>query len=576
MRPLLLFAALAVIALMLATPGTAQIKIDGLFFDWPSSAQLDVAPNLEEKIFADGDDTEPLRGSTDPGYFIDLDIDDVFALDGGDWVYFRVKFNPGANVMNIESDTTYHGGAAIAVYISVDPGAGDTTGLTWGWWGSGYDYFVQVYPADTAFVAKAGYPQPLWEHKQSGTGWDYEMADTVRGCLVAWNAANNEVELAVPKALLFHPRYLSGFVPPDSIAVMLYAGENLSPWRADYASNAGISGFKVAINQARPIAVDGLFFDWTPAMQLDIAPQTEEKTFADGDDTDPVRGGTDPAYFADMDIEDVYGTADDDFVYVRVKMAQGANVGNIATDTTYHGGGAIAVYLSVDPGPGDTTGLTWGWWGSGYDFFVQAFPSDSTMEALSFFPQPLWEHKQAGTGWDYEVADIFQGVQVAWNGANNDVEFAIPRSLLENPRYLPNFTPHDSIAIMIYAGENLSPWRADYASNAGISGLMLSLGTVTSVQPDLEAVPSAYVLDQNYPNPFNPSTTIRFAVPTDGRVRLRVFSVLGQEVATLVDGVVNAGWHTATFAGRDLTSGVYFYRLEVDGRQLTQKMMLVK
>jgi hypothetical protein len=198
------------------------------------------------------------------------------------------------------------------------------------------------------------------------------------------------------------------------------------------------------------------------------------------------------------------------------------------------------------------------------------------MEALTFFPQAVWEHKQAGTGWDFEVADIFQGAHAAWNASNNDVEFAIPRSLLENPRYLPAFTPHDSIAIMIYAGENLSPWRADYASNPGISGLMLSLGTVTSVGTEPQGVPAGYVLDQNYPNPFNPSTTIRYAVPNTGHVRLRVFSLLGQEVATLVDGVVGAGWHTASFSGTDLTSGMYFCRLEADGKQLTQKMVLVK
>jgi hypothetical protein len=576
MRTLSLVLALFAAMVLFSGPGAAQIKIDGVFFDWPAHAQLDVAPNVEEKIFADGDDTDPVRGSADPSYFIDLDIDDVYAMDGGDWVYLRVKLNAGANALNIEADTSYHGGAAIAVYISVDPGAGDTTGLTWGWWGSGYDFFVQAYPADTAFAAKAGYPQALWEHKQSGVGWDFEPADTVRGCLAAWGAGNNDVEIAVPKALLFNPRYLPGFVQPDSIAVMIYAGENEAPWRADYASNAGIAGFRVAIAPPGPITIDGLFFDWTPEMQLDMSPQAEEQTFANGDDTDPVRGSADPAYFADMDIEDVFGHADAEFVYVRVKLAQGANALNIGTDTTYHGGGAIAVYLSVDPGPGDTTGLTWGWWGSGYDFFVQAYPSDSVMEALTFFPQAVWEHKQAGTGWDFEVADAFQGARAAWSAASNDVEFAIPRSLLDNPRYLSGFTPHDSIAIMVYAGENAAPWRADYASNAGVRGLMLSLGTLTSVDTDLPAIPSGYVLEQNYPNPFNPSTTIRFAVPEAGRVRLSVYSVLGQEVATLLDGPVSAGWHTASFAGTGLPSGVYFYRLETDSRQLSQKMLLVK
>jgi hypothetical protein len=562
--------------LVLACPARAQVKIDGVFFDWPAKAHLDVAPNQVEQTFANGDDTDPVRGSTNPNYFIDLDLDDVYAMDDADWVYFRIKLNAGANVQNILSDTTYHGGAAISLYISVDPGPADTTGLTWGWWGSGYDFLVQVFPPDTAIEAKAGYPQALWEHKQSGNGWDFVQADTIRGCLVAWNAGGNDVEVAVPKALLFSPKYLATFTMPDSIAVMAYAGENLSPWRADYASNPGVAGFRMKVKSPGAIAVDGVFFDWNASMQLDKAPAAVEETFANGDDTDPVRGSTTPSYFGDLDIEDVYAHTDEDFVYVRVKMAQGANVNNIATDTTYHGGAAIAIYLSVDPGVNDTTGLTWGSWASGYDFFVQAYPRDSVMEAMTFYPQGVWEHKQAGNGWDFELADIYRGAHVAWNASANDVEVAIPRAFLDHPRYLPSVTVKDSVMVMVYAGENLSPWRADYASNAGIRGFRLPLSALTAVANEPKELPRGYVLEQNYPNPFNPSTSIRYALPAAGPVRLRVFDLLGKEVATLVDAPQSAGWHTASFQASGLPSGVYFYRLESGSWVQTQKMVLVK
>jgi hypothetical protein len=565
-----------VIVLFWAAPVQAQIKIDGLFFDWPAKAHLDVSPRTIEKIFADGDDTDPVRGSTDPNYFVDMDIDDIYAMDDADYVYIRIKMNSSANVNNIATDTSYHGGGAIAVYISVDPGPLDTTGLTWGWWGSGYDFFVQAYPPDTAMSNHTIYPQALWEHKQAGNGWDFTNYDTTRGVQIAWNPSANDVEMAIPKAMLFHPHFLPGLARPDSIAIMVYAGENDSPWRADYASEAGVKGYMVQMKPAGKIAVDGLMFDWQSSMQMDVAPQTEEATFANGDDTDPARGSADPSYFADMDIEDVFATDDDDFLYVRIKMNSVANVLNIATDTSYHGGGAIAAYISVDPGPADTSGLTWGWWGSGYDFFVQAYPADSAFQATTAYQQTVWEHTQAGTGWDFVVASIYRGSWVSWNASNNDVEIAVPKAILLNPQYLPSFRTPDSVAVMIYAGENNSPWRADYASNPGIKGYMVPLKKVTGVASDPRAVPAAFELLQNYPNPFNPATTIKYALASGGMVSLKVYNLLGQEVATLVHQVQPAGVYAVRFNANALPSGMYLYRLQSDRFSESHKMLLLK
>lgn len=88
--------------------------------------------------------------------------------------------------------------------------------------------------------------------------------------------------------------------------------------------------------------------------------------------------------------------------------------------------------------------------------------------------------------------------------------------------------------------------------------------------------PAQYALDQNYPNPFNPETEIRFQIPEDGRVRLRVFNVAGQEVERLVDGDLSAGLHTARWDARRFASGAYYYRLEAAGFADVKKMLLVK
>ncbi len=553
----------------------AQVRIDGVFFDWTTGMQLDVAPNAE-LTFAEGDEMSPARGGTDPSYMADLDIEDVYATDDADFIYVRVKMNSVANVMNIASDTSYHGGAAIAAYISVDPGAGDTTGLTWGWWGNGYDFFVQVYPSDSLAESTTRYQQFLWEHKQTGNGWDYEHASETIGSTVAWNASSNDVEFSIPKKLLFNPRYLPGFEYPDSVSIMIYAGENFGPWRADYASMPSIAGYKLAVKKPGPIAVDGVFFDWEASTQIDVLPNAEEKTFAEGDDTDPVRGSTDPSYFTDLDIEDVYATTDDDFVYLRVKMNSAANVMNIANDTSYHGGAAIAAYISVDPGAGDTTGLTWGWWGNGYDYFVQVYPADTLTEQMTGYQQALWEHKQTGNGWDYEIADTLRGVWAVWNAGNNEVECAVPKALLFNPRYMSNFVVPDSIAIMIYAGENFGPWRADYASMPGIAGYKVKVGTSTGIADESNTVPEKYLLKQNYPNPFNPSTKISFSLPQEGLVKVKVYNLIGQEISTLMNETKPVGNYSVSFDASSLTSGIYFYSLETDNFKQVRKMLLLK
>lgn len=89
-------------------------------------------------------------------------------------------------------------------------------------------------------------------------------------------------------------------------------------------------------------------------------------------------------------------------------------------------------------------------------------------------------------------------------------------------------------------------------------------------------LPHEWSLEQNYPNPFNPVTEIRYAVPEADLVSLKVFNLLGQEVATLVNGHVEPGFHTAVFDGSQLASGVYLYKLESARYTAVQKMMLLK
>jgi len=154
----------------------------------------------------------------------------------------------------------------------------------------------------------------------------------------------------------------------------------------------------------------------------------------------------------------------------------------------------------------------------------------------------------------------------------------------------PTAIPHSLSIDSIYEdnhvyGDVYDYTRIDISDNTG-DGLYLPeyvpgqidvrLPTGIDDRPGDNSLPTDYALEQNYPNPFNPATVIGFALPRSGRVNLQVFNILGQQVRTLVDGSMDAGWHEVEFDGEELPSGIYFYRLRHEGGNLTRKMILVK
>ncbi len=100
--------------------------------------------------------------------------------------------------------------------------------------------------------------------------------------------------------------------------------------------------------------------------------------------------------------------------------------------------------------------------------------------------------------------------------------------------------------------------------------------TLTEVNPGENTIPLKYSLAQNYPNPFNPSTKIKYQIPSNGHVTLKVFDILGNEVTTLVNENQNSGIYEVNFNASNLTSGIYFYQLSSGGFTQVHKMMLIK
>lgn len=98
----------------------------------------------------------------------------------------------------------------------------------------------------------------------------------------------------------------------------------------------------------------------------------------------------------------------------------------------------------------------------------------------------------------------------------------------------------------------------------------------TSVDDNGLTVVDGYKLSQNYPNPFNPSTTINFELPKNGYTTLKIYDMLGNEVATLIDKEMTAGQHSVKFNAQNLASGTYLYQLNVNGVRISNKMILMK
>ena len=145
--------------------------------------------------------------------------------------------------------------------------------------------------------------------------------------------------------------------------------------------------------------------------------------------------------------------------------------------------------------------------------------------------------------------------------------------LIEGRVRLPSGAPVPGAQVLLFDLADLH--AAPLAATTDRSGhFTLPLSTLAGVLPE------RFELGANYPNPFNPSTMIPYQLPAAMYVRLEVFNILGQRVATLVDGEQSAGFHTASWdatdaAGEAVGAGVYLYRLSGDGVQATRSMLLI-
>ncbi len=184
------------------------------------------------------------------------------------------------------------------------------------------------------------------------------------------------------------------------------------------------------------------------------------------------------------------------------------------------------------------------------------------------------------------AANISEGkVILNWQTATeiNNSGFSIQRS--------SDNTSFKEIAFVRGHGTTTDKSAYSYTDNSTMSGKYYyrlkqvdfngSFSYTSSIEVNI-GIPKNFSLDQNYPNPFNPSTTIRFALPTNARVSIKLYNTLGQEVVNILNNEqMNAGVHETVFNASNFSSGVYFYRLEAKGDDgssfaKAKRMVLVK
>lgn len=192
---------------------------------------------------------------------------------------------------------------------------------------------------------------------------------------------------------------------------------------------------------------------------------------------------------------------------------------------------------------------------------------------------------QMGTHWEDTTAAEFHGQvfdKTFIYGSNKGkfifVEPMFTKAFLETH---PHFTGSiKQPAEFQKGGYYPTSYKIDYDSvaqvfNIEITDFVLRQGSPVTIEVDVRSLDN-FTLEQNYPNPFNPTTKIAYTIPEESNVSLKVFDLLGSEVAELVKGEIDAGRYEVTFNASNLSSGIYFYKLQAGRFVETKKMILLK
>jgi hypothetical protein len=222
---------------------------------------------------------------------------------------------------------------------------------------------------------------------------------------------------------------------------------------------------------------------------------------------------------------------------------------------------------SYDSNSNQISDSSYNWTGSSWDiYFVQTNTYDSNNNLISYLVKMNNDSKLL----DYLNYDA------TFNAFNNITSW---RSFSWNAG---NWVPNSKGDYSYDADQNNTLYTDSTTSDVGLTWQLFSLEAwtwseaVTGVEEKENNIPTNFSLAQNYPNPFNPATTIEFSLSIQSAVTLKVYDILGKEVATLVNDNLQSGTYKINFNGNNLSSGVYFYKIQAGNFEQTKKLLLMK
>ena len=284
----------------------------------------------------------------------------------------------------------------------------------------------------------------------------------------------------------------------------------------------------------------------------------------------------DAAVVDDADRGKVLKLTETGYVSLPPSLADGVDDFTVASWVKFNGANPWAGIMGI----GMASGGTHPYWDIHFrsTFAIQFYSSvdqtwepDGCAQIVSGFELPaVWFHFALVFTKDVGAAVYCDGVAQTLTDWAGDNDYSV--------------SPGDLGADAFYIGKDT--YNATTLTNTSIDEFKFFEAALTAEEVAALMIPNSveeevslisnFQLAQNFPNPFNPETTIKFDISKNSKVKLSIFDINGQEIAVLVDDFRHAGTYSTSFNGSNLTSGVYFYRLEANGQNTTKRMLLLK
>ncbi|MCB0742264.1 MAG: T9SS type A sorting domain-containing protein [Ignavibacteriae bacterium] len=557
----------SIIFFLFTTLSFAQIEIDGDMLDWADIPALDQGEAME--VLGD-------IGSTDYSMF---DLKHLYITHDSSNVYVRIDIDDAASFNDF-----YNFANPPVFEFYMDTEIADTNGFDWGWWNNAYNYYINLAPNLHPDSTNKTAELYLYTGNRLPTYVEGEFV-LLANIPMAINDDRNSLEFSIPRDQVnfgseFRPWvYSVGDFQWDLGADQLPTEGGDYMLKYDFWSGGSYYNAHAA-QIVTPIEIDGDLLDWASIPAADINEIAEELG--------------DMATGPEFDLMDFYITSDSSNVYVRIDIDPSATFSGIYSNYTNQS----AFQIFFDTSIGDTTGLGYGgFWRLPADYMVDlsaALHPDSLSNEV-----PIYRYIADWAGAFEEFGEV-EGAMATFakNDDDNVVEISIPRAAInagtdirtwvyvvgdenwDNEEYFPNSVHEgwsESVPEMYYA--------LDYNFVTGPNVITLNdKSMVTSVESTIDSklVTDEFSLVGNYPNPFNPSTIIEFTLNNKASVDVKVFDVLGREVASIINnknltsGTHRVNWNGIDKSGNSVTSGVYFYQISSGKNFVTKKMMLLK